>query len=92
MPIVVTPKENELRKASLRSWKDARSSNFIERPVVQPAVQVQPKTEELINKDYNTDLSRLDPNETYLVHKGHIKLISKKSKYLLDMLIIEEEN
>ena len=40
-----------------------------------------------INNDY-----RFDPNKTYLVVGGKVKEISSKSKYLLDMLIIEEEN
>ena len=33
-----------------------------------------------------------DPNKTYLVVNGKAKEVSNKSKYLLDMLIIEEEN
>ena len=109
MPIIQNT--NDERRAAVRSWKDARSANFVEktnigdwprppgenpRPVMdivkEVVKEIRTGSEELINKEYNTDFSRLDPNETYLVHKGHIKLISKKSKYLLDMLIIEEEN
>lgn len=43
------------------------------------------------NNDINNDY-RFDPNKTYLVVGGKVKQISTKSKYLLDMLIIEEEN
>jgi hypothetical protein len=42
-------------------------------------------------KDINNDY-RFDKNKTYLVVGGKVKEISSKSKYLLDMLIIEEEN
>ena len=42
-------------------------------------------------KDINNDY-RFDENKTYLVVGGKVKEISSKSKYLLDMLIIEEEN
>lgn len=45
------------------------------------------KKETLINNDY-----RFDEKKTYLVVGGKVKEISSKSKYLLDMLIIEEEN
>lgn len=47
----------------------------------------KPETPKDINKkEYN-----FDPNKTYLVYAGKVKEISSKSKYLLDMLIIEEE-
>lgn len=42
------------------------------------------------DKDINNDY-RFDKNKTYLVVGGKVKEISTKSKYLLDMLIIEEE-
>ena len=42
-------------------------------------------------KDINNDY-RFDKNKTYLVVGGKVKEISSKSKYLLDMLIIKEEN
>jgi hypothetical protein len=42
-------------------------------------------------KDINNDY-QFDKNKTYLVVGGKVKEISPKSKYLLDMLIIEEEN
>jgi hypothetical protein len=52
--------------------------------VESPEEKIQP--EEVINNN-----NRFDPNKTYLVVGGKIKEISSKSKYLLDMLIIEEE-
>lgn len=42
-------------------------------------------------KDINKKEYNFDPNKTYLVCAGKVKEISSKSKYLLDMLIIEEE-
>jgi hypothetical protein len=56
-------------------------------PEPQPEKPVEAKTQPEINNKYN-----FDRNKTYLVVGGKIKEISSKSKYLLDMLIIEEEN
>ena len=55
-----------------------------QRKKVNPFRKEKPKD---INNDY-----RFDKNKTYLVVGGKVKEISSKSKYLLDMLIIEEEN
>ena len=61
-------------------------------PAPQPAPVPKPKPvkevqkEEVINNNNN-----FDPKKTYLVVGGKIKEISSKSKYLLDMLIIEED-
>lgn len=55
-------------------------------PVVEEKVQEEP-VQENINKGYD-----FDPAKTYLVVGGKVKQISSKSKYLLDMLIIKEEN
>ena len=46
----------------------------------------KPEKVNYINNDY-----RFDPQKTYLVVGGKVKEISSKSKYILDMLIIEEE-
>jgi len=56
----------------------------VEEPIKQPTQDIQ--EQEVIN---NSNV--FDPKKTYLVVGGKIKEISSKSKYLLDMLIIEEE-
>lgn len=83
------------------SWRDkiqtktgksvSKNQNLAALPVEEidpvekkPEKKIQP--EEVINNN-----NRFDPNKTYLVVGGKIKEISSKSKYLLDMLIIEEE-
>jgi hypothetical protein len=43
------------------------------------------KDQTVINTGY-----KFDPNKTYLVVNGKVKEISPKSKYLLDMLIIDK--
>lgn len=49
-------------------------------------------TEEEKQEPISQDIiNNLDPNKTYLVVNGKAKEISPKSKYLLDMLIIEDE-
>jgi hypothetical protein len=40
--------------------------------------------------DKNLNKYYFDPNKTYLVVNGKPKVISSKSKYMLDMLIIED--
>lgn len=55
----------------------------VEKPVVEKKVDITPE----INNNYN-----FDPNKTYLVVGGKVKEIGSKSKYLLDMLIIKEED
>lgn len=63
-----------------------------------PAPQPKPvpkKRKNPFQKEKDKDINngyRFDPNKTYLVVGGKVKQISTKSKYLLDMLIIEEEN
>jgi hypothetical protein len=49
--------------------------------------QEQEKTSELVS--INT--YKFDPTKTYLVVNGKVKEIGTKSKYILDMLIIEED-
>ena len=76
-----------------------------EEKVVEPAPPKPPKAEVKHNslkdlrkkqkpetpKDINKKEYNFDPNKTYLVCAGKVKEVSLKSKYLLDMLIIEEE-
>ena len=73
-------------KKKTTSWKE-RVAKKQKSPVtpIKPVKEVEPQPE--INNKYNFDHSK-----TYLVVSGKIKEISSKSKYLLDMLIIEEEN
>jgi copper chaperone CopZ len=47
-------------------------------------VSVESDVPEIINK------YEFDPKKTYIIVNGKAKEISSKSKYLLDMLIIEE--
>ena len=56
---------------------------IVEETVVEKKVDITPE----INNNYN-----FDPNKTYLVVGGKVKEIGSKSKYLLDMLIIKEED
>ena len=58
----------------------------VEKPA-KKVEEVKPDPEPNINKEYD-----FDPAKTYLVVGGKVKQISSKSKYLLDMLIIKEEN
>lgn len=83
---------NHIERTDIGEWPRADRPRPVIEVVNEVVKEIRTGSEELINKEYSVDLSRLNPNETYLVHKGQIKLISKKSKYLLDMLIIEEEN
>jgi len=80
MPLIVKGKQvvrkNQEQKVS--------SSPAPARPKKNSFQKERPKD---INNDY-----RFDKNKTYLVVGGKVKEISSKSKYLLDMLIIEEEN
>ena len=58
---------------------------------INPYERKSTMTSQERKKDINNDY-RFDKNKTYLVVGGKVKEISSKSKYLLDMLIIEEEN
>ena len=73
-------------KNKTTSWEE-RVAEEQKPPVtpIKPVKGVESQSE--INNKYNFDHSK-----TYLVVGGKIKEISSKSKYLLDMLIIEEEN
>lgn len=51
------------------------------------AFKEEEKTAESIKED---NKYTFDPKKTYLVVNGKPKVISSKSKYLLDMLIIED--
>ena len=55
--------------------------------VVEKPVEKKVDITSEINNNYN-----FDPNKTYLVVGGKVKEIGSKSKYLLDMLIIKEED
>ena len=57
----------------------------------QKPKKVNPFREQEKANDINNEY-RFDPQKTYLVVGGKVKEISTKSKYLLDMLIIKEEN
>lgn len=59
----------------------------VEKATAEPVVEEKVSIEQQINNNYN-----FDPNKTYLVVGGKVKEIGSKSKYLLDMLIIKEEN
>jgi len=58
-------------------------------PVVKEKKETPNPFQEAINKKQQF---YFDPNKTYLVVNGKPKEVSNKSKYMLDMLIIEEEN
>lgn len=60
------------------------------RSTPEPKKKINPfRKREKVN-DINNEY-RFDPQKTYLVVGGKVKEISSKSKYLLDMLIIKEE-
>lgn len=65
---------------------------------VKPAPTPKPipkKRKNPFQKEKNNDINNdyiFDKNKTYLVVGGKVKEISTKSKYILDMLIIEKEN
>lgn len=60
----------------------------VEEPIKQPIKQ---PTQDIQEQEVINNSNVFDPKKTYLVVGGKIKEISSKSKYLLDMLIIEEE-
>src|SRR6056300_1528699 len=64
------------------SWKNKKLS--AETLTKKPVEKTEKKID--INKEYD-----FDKNKTYLVVNGKAKEISKKSRYLLDMLIINQE-
>ena len=82
MPLIVKGRHNKKNeknqdvKPSPAPSKQKEKSNPFQR-----------RRNKYINNDY-----KFDKNKTYLVVGGKVKEISPKSKYLLDMLIIEEEN
>jgi hypothetical protein len=76
MPIV----HKERKSTSTNALKKLKES-FSASP--SPPVEQEIKTEGSINN------FEFDPQKTYLVINGKPKEISNKSKYLLDMLIIE---
>lgn len=85
---VVEPAPPKPPKAEVKhnSLKDLRKKQKAE-PQKNDIKKKEPETPKDINKkEYN-----FDPNKTYLVCAGKVKEVSLKSKYLLDMLIIEEE-
>ena len=76
------------RKGS--SWRNKKS--VVETKKATEVVETKKITEVVaeetdINKEYD-----FDKNKTYLVVNGKAKEISKKSRYLLDMLIINQED
>lgn len=77
------PPKAEVKHNSLRDLRKKQKAE----PQKNDIKKKEPETPKDINKkEYN-----FDPNKTYLVCAGKVKEISSKSKYLLDMLIIEEE-
>ena len=63
-------------------------------PVPTPAPVVKPKMQESLRSSpvaETNDLSNIPPDEHVLVVNGKQKKISKKSSYLLDMLVIDDE-
>ena len=67
-----------------------KAKKEVEIPPVESIVPEKKKSESKISNDINTTV--FDSKKTYLVVNGKAKEISQKSKYLLDMLIIEEDN
>lgn len=76
--------EDEPKISKKKSFADLKKQ--VRQEVETPAPVEKPK----ISNDINT--REFDSKKTYLVVNGKPKEISKKSKYLLDMLIIEEDN
>ena len=70
------------QKAQQTTQELVEEVTVVEKPV-EKKVDITPE----INNNYN-----FDPNKTYLVVGGKVKEIGSKSKYLLDMLIIKEED
>lgn len=86
----------ERDRPSRRKWKrsvERESTPIVEEKIeekkIEPPKPVQ--KEETVEKN-NINNYNFDPNKTYLVVGGKVKEIGNKSKYLLDMLIIKEEN
>jgi len=82
MPLIVKGRHNKKSEKSQEVKPSPAPSK--QREKVNP---FRKKKDKDINNDY-----KFDKNKTYLVVGGKVKEISPKSKYLLDMLIIEEEN
>jgi hypothetical protein len=64
--------------------KTVPESESTPEPIVEPIVETK--------ESNNINTYEFDSKKTYLVVNGKAKEISSKSKYLLDMLIIEQEN
>jgi hypothetical protein len=72
-----TPVESKPKpKEKIDSLRDIRKKK---KPEPKPVVEEKSEPELVF-----------DPSKTYLVVNGKVKEISSKSKYLLDMLVIEE--
>lgn len=67
----------------------AKNLNTNKAAKAEESKPVEKPVQEKIN---NKQQFYFDPNKTYLVVNGKPKEVSNKSKYMLDMLIIEEEN
>lgn len=87
-----------------RNWRKniVEKGSKVEQGKVSPEVEVVNKpapaeetikqpTQDVQEQEVINNSNVFDPKKTYLVVGGKIKEISSKSKYLLDMLIIEEE-
>ena len=82
MPLIVKGQQNTKRGAKQEVKPTPAKANKPKK------IETSHKPEKVnhINNGY-----RFDPQKTYLVVGGKVKEISSKSKYLLDMLIIKEE-
>lgn len=77
-----------------QKWKrEIEPAPVVEEKKEQNKVEpTKPVQKEKTDKKNDINNYYFDPNKTYLVVGGKIKEIGNKSKYLLDMLIIKEEN